>query len=141
MLHLLDPSPWDMSKRPLQKDADWLSSAFAQAVHQNLSTTGEGRIWDDDRSESSEEDNGPQPVMEEGQQQQQQQQEKDLQQTATAPATPAASWTDIVCDLETALEFLDNVIADVQGQYFELEMFERSVSTLHQLLNVSPWII
>lgn len=56
---------------------------------------------------------------------------------ASPPSMSSTScWTDIVCDLDEALEYLSNIIDDCQGQYPQLELFERSVTSLHQLYKV-----
>lgn len=54
-----------------------------------------------------------------------------------ASMSSTSCWTDIVCDLDEALEYLSNIIDDCQGQYPQLELFERSVTSLHQLYKVS----
>jgi len=106
--------------------ATWLTPDFGRSA-QDLSTTDE---WDDDclslpnKAEGAEEPVEPvEPVVQE-------------EEGGASCSTSSPCWTAIECDLDEALDYLTNVIADSQGQFSELELFERSVTSLHQLYKV-----
>lgn len=78
----------------------------------------------------------PQPPEEEEEEQTRPEELKEEVDASPASMSSTSCWTDIVCDLDEALEYLSNVIDDCQGQYPQLELFERSVTSLYQLYKV-----
>ena len=102
------------TSQPKMTKATWLPSSFGQSPLSNMNKVN-ANDWDKEESDSSKT-----PEVAEHKDQ-----EHDI-----------ADWTKSKCSLESALQYVKAVIADVQGQYPELETFERSVTSLYDLLKV-----